>query len=73
MARYLLRLCIQMAGAIGVFFFVMSLFQWTAPEAVPLKQAVRACFTTDTDVMPVIEWLNQSGKNDDNTFMIDEV
>ena len=61
--RFFWRLCLQTAGAIGVFFVVLSLFGWTSPQAIPLKQAVRACFTTDADVMPVIEWLNQSGSD----------
>jgi hypothetical protein len=48
----------QTAGAIGVFFMILSLFGWTAPQAAPLKEAVQECFTTDADVMPVIKWLN---------------
>ena len=60
--RIFWRLCLQTAGAIGVFFMVISLFEWTSPQATPLKNAVRECFTADTDVMPVIEWLNQSDR-----------
>lgn len=61
--RFLRRLCLQTAGAIGVFFIVLSLFGWESPQASPWKEAVRECFTTDTDVMPVIEWLNQTNQN----------
>ena len=56
--RYFWRLCMQTLGAIGVFFMILSLFGWTAPQAVPLKEAVQECFTTDADMMPVINWLN---------------
>ena len=56
--RYFWRLCMQTAGAIGVFFMILSLFGRTAPQAAPLKEAVQECFTTDADVMPVIKWLN---------------
>ena len=56
------RLCLQTVGAIGVFFMVLWLFGWASPQAVPFKEAVRECFTTDADVMPVIEWLNQSDR-----------
>lgn len=71
--RFFWRLCLQTAGAIGVFFMVMALFGWTSPQAMPFKQAVRECFTTDTDVMPVIEWLNQSDKYNSIITGIDSV
>lgn len=63
--RYFLRLFLQTAGAIGVFFMVLSLFQMTAPQIVPLQQAVRACFTSDTDITPVIEWFEYTTTDTD--------
>ena len=57
--RLFWRLCLQTVGAIGVFFIVLWVFGWTSPQAIPLKEAVRECFTSDTDVRPVIEWLYQ--------------
>lgn len=64
------RLCWQTAGAVGVFFVVVSLFRLSAPEAVPMKEAVRACFTTDADVTPVIEWLNQNDYDEDTNVEV---
>ena len=54
--RFFWRLCLQTAGAIGVFFMILSLFQWSAPQAIQLQQTVRECFTSDTDITPVIQW-----------------
>lgn len=56
--RFFRRLCLQTMGAIGVFFMVLSLLSWNSSEALPLKQAVRACFTSDADLTPVIEWIS---------------
>jgi len=63
--RFFWRLCLQTAGAIGVFFMVLSLFGWHTAEAVPLQQAVRACFTSDADLTPVIEWMEGTGTTAD--------
>ena len=71
--RFFCRLCIQMVGAIGVFFMVLLLFGWTSPKALPLKETVRECFTTDADVMPVIEWLNQTNQKHTVNSGIDAV
>lgn len=60
---YFWRLCLQTAGAIGVFFIVLSLFQWNAPQAAQLQQTVRECFTSDTDITPVIQWFENSNTN----------
>lgn len=58
--RFFWRLCLQTAGAIGVFFMVLSLFQTSAPQVDWLQQTVRECFTSDADITPVIEWFENT-------------
>lgn len=65
--RFFWRLCLQTAGAISVFFLVLSLFQMTAPQAVQLQQTVRECFTSDADITPVIQWFENTNINTNHT------
>ncbi len=67
--QFFWRLCLQIVGAIGVFFLILSLFQWNVPQAVQLQQTVRECFTSDTDITPVIQWF----ENTNNTADVDAI
>ena len=54
--RFFWQLCGQTAGAVCVFFLVVSLCQSTVPEVQPWKQKVQQCFTTDADLAPVMQF-----------------
>lgn len=53
------RFCMQMAGSLGVFFLMLTLFQSTSPGSIPWKQWVRQSFTAEFDAAPVMEFFYQ--------------
>ena len=55
--RFFWRLCLQTAGAIGVFFIVLTIAQSTAPNASQWKVAMYQCFTEPMDVKTMVSRL----------------
>lgn len=51
------RFCVQMASSLGVFFLVLTIFQGTSPGSLQWQQFLRSCFTTDADLAPVMQFL----------------
>lgn len=58
--RFFWRLCLQSAGAFGVFLMVLWLFHTTVPGAELWQLAVRQWFTTDADLTPIIAWFDDT-------------
>ena len=53
------RFCSQMAGAFGVFFLVLTIFQSTSPGSLQWQQWIRQSFTADADLAPVMQFISQ--------------
>ncbi len=53
------RICSQIAGSLGVFFLVVTIFQSTSPESLQWQQWIRHSFTTDADLGPVVQFFYQ--------------
>ena len=56
--RFFWRLCLQTLGAVGVFFWVVSLCQSTAPQANQWRQTIAHCFTETTDLTMMVALLS---------------
>lgn len=52
------RFCGQIAGSLGVFFLVLTIFQSTSPGSLTWQQFLRQSFTTDADLAPVMQFFN---------------
>lgn len=52
------RFCGQMAGSLGVFFLVLTIFQSTSPGSMQWQQFLRDSFTADADLAPVMQFIN---------------
>ena len=50
------RFCAQMAGSLGVFFLVLTIFQSTSPGSLKWQQFLRESFTVDADLAPVMQF-----------------
>ncbi len=50
------RFCGQIAGSLGVFFLVLTIFQSTSPGSLQWQQFLRDSFTTDADLAPVMQF-----------------
>ncbi len=59
--RFFWRLCLQTAGAIGVFFCIVSLCQSTVPQANQWRQTIAQCFTEDADLTMMAALLSDDG------------
>lgn len=53
------RFCGQLAGSLGVFFLVLTIFQSTSPGSLQWQQFLRDSFTTDADLAPVMQFFYQ--------------
>ncbi len=69
--RAIRRLCVQMAGSLGVFFLVLTLFQSTAPGSAVWKQWVRQNFTAEFDAAPVMEFFYQMDIPEEDAIQVD--
>ena len=59
------RFGVQMAGSLGVFFLMLTLFQSTSPGSAVWKQWVRQNFTAELDAAPVMELFYQLDSSDE--------
>lgn len=50
------RFCGQLAGSLGVFFLVLTIFQSTSPGSLQWQRFLRDSFTTDADLAPVMQF-----------------
>lgn len=48
----------QIAGSLGVFFLVLSIFQSTTPSSLQWQQFLRESFTADADLAPVMQFFS---------------
>ena len=53
------RFCGQMAGSLGVFFLVLTIFQSTSPGSISWQSWLRQSFTADADLAPVMQFFYQ--------------
>ncbi len=61
------RLCSQIAGSLGVFLLVTTIFQSTSPSSAAWQQWVRQSFTADADFAPVMQFFYQMDSPDTET------
>ncbi len=58
------RLCSQLAGSLGVFLLVVTIFQSSSPASLQWQQWVRQSFTADADFAPVMQFFYQMDSPD---------
>lgn len=57
--RVIGRLCSQIAGSLGIFLLVVTIFQSTSPGSAAWQQWIRQSFTADADFTPVMQFIYQ--------------